>query len=105
MTFTFRPDTQDRYASVQTWIKRCRKAGLKFKYCCVAEPHARLNPQGKSRWHFHMLLFTDEPYATVKLRVMFILAVIVCDDYGTGLAPDALTSLRILILIVVCVEQ
>ena len=68
LTFTFHPNSLDRYSTVQNWIKRCRKAKLAFKYVCVAEPHKRLDAQGNSRWHFHMLLFTQDAYPTVKLR-------------------------------------
>ncbi len=69
VTLTFKPVLTGKYHHIQRWLKRCRRGGLAFKYCCVAEPHARHDPvTGKVRWHYHLLMFTDGPWKTDDLR-------------------------------------
>ncbi len=67
MTLTFKPVLKAKYGHIQRWFKRCRKAGLTFRYICVAEPNPRLI-DGKMRWHYHLLMFTDDVYPTDRLR-------------------------------------
>lgn len=69
VTLTFKPVLKGRYEHIQKWIKRCRKAGLIFKYFCVAEPHERNDPvTGKVRLHYHLLIYTDQLFVSDKLR-------------------------------------
>ncbi len=68
VTLTFNPLMRAKYSHVQKWVKRCRKAKMKFLYFCVAEPHARPDDTGAKRWHYHLLIFTDEQFASRRLR-------------------------------------